>query len=176
MPMGSPGCPEFAFWTASMDSVRMVSMLSCSMRTSVAASMTPYATRDRHDEPTRLPLREPVPRGRRRPPRVPRRRRPGGAARVVDARRADVVVPLAPRNAARARRGLPLHRARPRGLRALRQARADRVVHLRPPRRAHGGAARAPRPARPHDGRARLGRADRAAARRRAPGPDLAPG
>ena len=31
MAIGSPGWPEFAFWTASMDSVRIVSMLSWSM-------------------------------------------------------------------------------------------------------------------------------------------------
>src|SRR3954454_18696522 len=31
MPIGSPGCPELAFWTASMDSVRIVSIASWSM-------------------------------------------------------------------------------------------------------------------------------------------------
>jgi hypothetical protein len=29
-PIGAPGCPEFAFWTASIDRVRIVSIASCS--------------------------------------------------------------------------------------------------------------------------------------------------
>ena len=51
----------------------------------------------------------------------------GPAGRVL-ARRADVVVPVAQGHPAGARRGLPLHRARPAGLRALRQAGRPRLV------------------------------------------------
>jgi hypothetical protein len=35
--MGVPGCPEFAFWTASIDNVRMVSTLSFSIEDMAAA-------------------------------------------------------------------------------------------------------------------------------------------
>jgi hypothetical protein len=30
VPIGKPGCPEFAFWTASADRMRMVLMHRCS--------------------------------------------------------------------------------------------------------------------------------------------------
>jgi hypothetical protein len=48
IPMGSPGWPLLAFWTASMESVRMVSMDSCSIDVAeVAASMGGHATHKR---------------------------------------------------------------------------------------------------------------------------------
>ena len=84
-------------------------------------------------------------------PRLPRGRRPAagahrrgrGRAGGLLPRRADLVVSVAEGDPAGARRGPPLHRARPRRLRPLRQADRPRLVLLRPPRRAVGDAARA---------------------------------
>ena len=115
----------------------------------------------------RLPLRVELPRGRRAAARLPRRG--GGEAGRLLPRRADLVVPLAQGDPAGPRRRLPLHRPRLRRLRPLRQAHRPRLVHLRPPRRADGEAARGARHARRDRRRPRLGRADRAAARGRAP-------
>ena len=123
---------------------------------------------------SRLPLRAPLPRGRRAAPRPPRRGR--RAAGGVLPRRADLVVPVAQGDPAGSRRRLPVHRPRLRGVRALRQAHRPRLVLIRPAHRADGDPARGPRPARRHRGRPRLGRADRPAARGRASGPDLADG
>ncbi len=87
-----------------------------------------------------------------------------------------MVVPVAQGDPAGARRRFPLRGSRHGGFRALGQADGRRVVLLRSPLRVGGEAAGGPRPAR-GDGRgARLGRADRAAPRGRAPGADRAPG
>src|SRR5208337_2066319 len=40
-PNGIPGCPEFAFWTASIDSVRMVLMQSSSIGSNVVLMAPP---------------------------------------------------------------------------------------------------------------------------------------
>ena len=66
--------------------------------------------------------------------------------------------------------GLPLHRARPRRLRSLRQADRAHRLHLRAPRRVDARrAVRRARPARRHARLPGLGRPHRPAARRRAP-------
>ena len=80
-----------------------------------------YRTPDeRFDGPPGLPLRAPLPRGRRPAPRPPRRGR-RLAGRVLP-RRADLVVPLAQGDPAGSRRRPSLHRARLRGLRPIGQA------------------------------------------------------
>ena len=40
-PIGAPGCPEFAFWTASIESVRMVSMASWSRSVATVIGRAP---------------------------------------------------------------------------------------------------------------------------------------
>src|SRR5213075_954589 len=145
MAIGMPGWPLLAFCTASIESVRMVSMDRRSMSTFagavvlIACKLPLIARRYRPGHgPPRLPLDLEVPRlggPAARPPRRGRR-----AARGVRPRRADVVVLVAQGHPAGARRGLSLHRARPSRLRALRQARRHRLVHLRS---SHGGADRA---------------------------------
>src|SRR4051794_23241876 len=100
MAIGIPGWPLFAFWTASMASVRIVLMAVC------ASALVEVAIASGHDDRCRgarwrrtlrgaagLRLRAAVPRGGRRARRAPRRgRRPAG--RLL-ARRANLVVPVA---------------------------------------------------------------------------------
>src|SRR5688572_5598590 len=134
---GRPGWPLLASWIASMESVRMVSMLSCASARVLVAIASEYEHRW-HLAYARRAVRGPaglrrhaaLPRAGRPAPRVPRRGR-GPAGRVL-ARRADVVVPLAQGVPGRARRGLSLHRARPAGLRPVRQADRPGLVLLRP--------------------------------------------
>ncbi|CAA9534936.1 MAG: Hydrolase, alpha/beta fold family protein, At1g52510/AT4G12830 homolog, group4, partial [uncultured Solirubrobacteraceae bacterium] len=132
----------------------------------------PYARRA-DAGPARLPVRTELPRRRRDPHRLRRRRR--GASGGVLARRADVVLPLAQGDPAGARRGLSLHRARPARIRALGQADRPRLVHVRPARRGRARGRRAPRPAGRHVRRPRLGRAGRPAGRDRARRPRRPP-
>src|SRR5438309_4320030 len=145
MAIGIPGWPLLAFWTASIESVRMVSMERRSRSTFsgavvlIACKLPLIARRYRPGHgPPRLPLDLEVPRlggPAARPSRRGRR-----AARPLHARRAHVVVPVAQGHPAGARRGLSLHRAGPARVRALGQADRDRLVHLRPPRRGDRGA------------------------------------
>src|SRR3954454_20049314 len=141
MAIGMPGCPLLAFWTASIDSVRMVSMERRSISTCCAVVLMgrrlPTISRRYRpaDGAPRLPLDLRVPRVGGSAPRPPRRGL--RTARRLRPRRADVVVPVAQGHAAGARRRLSLHRARPPWVRALGQAVRSRLVLLRPP---HGGA------------------------------------
>jgi hypothetical protein len=48
--MGAPGCPELAFWTASIDSVLIVLMHSVSSGSFAIPSST-YFLKDRYSEP-----------------------------------------------------------------------------------------------------------------------------
>jgi haloalkane dehalogenase len=92
------------------------------------------------------------------------------------ARRAVVELPVPQDDPAARRRRPPRRRPRPRRLRPQRQADRDERLHLRPPRRLDGGAARRPpRPARHHVLRPGLGRPRRPAPRHAAPRP-LRPG
>src|SRR6516164_6545727 len=63
-PSGIPGCPEFAFWTASIDSVRMVLMQSSSSGSNVVLMAPPdcpnlraneYLQREQDPHPTQMP-------------------------------------------------------------------------------------------------------------------------
>src|SRR3954447_346601 len=130
-----PGWPELAFSTASIESVRIVSMLrrsrSTFARDSVVVIVGGYPRAGFVTVPPHgasgLPLGLAVPRLGGAAPRPPRR----GlrlSCRLLP-RRADVVVLVAQGDAAGARRRLPLHRARPARLRALRQAGRSRLVH-----------------------------------------------
>src|SRR2546423_13364470 len=112
MAIGMPGWPLLAFCTASIDRVRMVSMQRRSMSTLagavvlIACKLPLIVRRYRPAHgPPRLPLDLEVPRLGGPTARPPRRgRRPAGALR---ARRAHVVVPVAPGHPAGARGGPP---------------------------------------------------------------------
>ena len=110
---------------------------------------------------------------RRHPADGVRRRRAGGRAdRAAAPRRAVVVVPLPARDRGAHQPRDPVRGARPDRVRSLRQAARHRGLLVRPPGRVDARARpRPPRPARRDAGRAGLGRADRPAAGRRAPGP-----
>ena len=95
-----------------------------------------------------------------------------GAGRAAAARRADLVVPVPPRDRVLVDAGHARRRAGPGRVRPLGQAGPAGRPQLRPARRVGAGAGlRRARPARGDAGRPGLGRADRAAPGRRAPGP-----
>src|SRR5687768_13116374 len=110
-----PGWPLFAFWTASIARVRMVSMQSCASALVLVAIASEYEhgpdrtyARGALRGAARLRLRAEVPPGGRSAAGLSRRGR--GPARRLLARRADVVVPVAQGHPGRPRRRLPLHR------------------------------------------------------------------
>ncbi len=123
--------------------------------------------------PPRAVLRRGAGRGGRLAPdgvrRRRTRRRPG---RAPAARRAELVVPLPPRDRRAGRGRHPCGGAGPGRLRPLGQADRPRGPHLRASRGVGAGAGvRRAGSARRHPGRSGLGRADRAAPGRRARGP-----